>query len=117
MLQVIAIDEAQFFGDLVEFVVHAADVHKKTVYVAGLDGDFQRQRFGRMLDLVPHADSVTKLVSRCAFCNNAALFSLRISAEQGQDLVGGTDKYRPACRSHYIQYSKLVAPSSPSGKQ
>jgi hypothetical protein len=46
--QVIAIDEAQFFGDLVEFCAAAADEEAKHVIVAGLDGDFQRRRFGQV---------------------------------------------------------------------
>ena len=45
--QVFAIDEAQFFGDLLEFCVRAADTEGKLVLVAGLDGDFRRQRFGQ----------------------------------------------------------------------
>ena len=45
--QVFAIDEAQFFGDLLEFCVRAADTDGKLVLVAGLDGDFRRQRFGQ----------------------------------------------------------------------
>ena len=45
--QVLAIDEAQFFSDLLEFCVHAADADGKLVLVAGLDGDFRRQRFGQ----------------------------------------------------------------------
>lgn len=47
-VQVIAIDEAQFFGDLVEFCAAAADDDAKHVIVAGLDGDFQRRRFGQV---------------------------------------------------------------------
>jgi len=44
---VFAIDEAQFFGDLLEFCIRAADTEGKLVLVAGLDGDFRRQRFGQ----------------------------------------------------------------------
>ena len=45
---VIAIDEAQFLPDLLPFCMHAADVENKHVLVAGLDGDFKRQRFGQV---------------------------------------------------------------------
>lgn len=45
--QVFAIDEAQFFTDLTDFCVQAADRDGKLVLVAGLDGDFRRQRFGQ----------------------------------------------------------------------
>ena len=47
-VQVIAIDEAQFFPDLLEFCTEASDLDNKQVLVAGLDGDFQRQRFGQV---------------------------------------------------------------------
>ena len=45
---VIAIDEAQFLPDLLQFCAHAADVDHKHILVAGLDGDFRRQRFGQV---------------------------------------------------------------------
>lgn len=47
-IQVIAIDEAQFFPDLLEFCTEASDHDNKHIVVAGLDGDFQRQRFGQV---------------------------------------------------------------------
>ena len=46
-LQVLAVDEGQFFGDLAAFCAHAADVDGKHVLVAGLDGDFRRERCAR----------------------------------------------------------------------
>ena len=45
---VIAIDEAQFLPDLLQFCSQAADVDRKQILVAGLDGDFRRQRFGQV---------------------------------------------------------------------
>ena len=65
---VIAIDEAQFFPDLKMFCSIAADQDTKRVVLAGLDGDFMRRKFGQVLDVVPMADSVTKLTSICRFC-------------------------------------------------
>lgn len=99
--EVIAIDEAQFFPDLLDFCCEAADLNHKHVYVAGLDGDYQRQTFGRIMDLVPHADSFTKLKGCCAFCSAESLFSLRVVADTRQELVGGGEVYKPVCRYHY----------------
>lgn len=45
--EVIAIDEAQFFPDLLQFCAQAADYERKQVVVAGLDGDFKRNSFGQ----------------------------------------------------------------------
>ncbi|CAL8470270.1 g9812 [Coccomyxa elongata] len=104
---VFAIDEAQFLPDLLEFCTTAADVDRKHIVVAGLDGDFKRQRFGQVLDIVSVADSVTKLAGKCAYCDKQALFSLRIAADERQALVGGADKYAPVCRHHYVSLNNV----------
>jgi len=49
-IDVFAIDEAQFFPDLLAFCSAAADNHSKHLLLAGLDGDFRRQRFGQVRD-------------------------------------------------------------------
>ena len=61
----------------------------------------------QVLDLVPLADSVTKLGGSCAYCSNRALFSLRIAADERQALVGGADKYAPVCRRHYTELNEI----------
>ena len=53
--EVIAIDEAQFFPDLMQFCAQAADHEAKQVLVAGLDGDFKRARFGQVCGLLQSA--------------------------------------------------------------
>ena len=75
---------------------------KKKVYIAGLDGDFQRKKFGQMLDLIPLCDTVTKLTSLCNICKNGNLgiFSKRITNETEQTVIG-SDNYIPVCRSCY----------------
>lgn len=57
----------------------------------------------QVADLLPVADTVTKLASTCNFCGNAARFSLRIAADERQEVVGGAEKYAPVCRRHYIE--------------
>ncbi|EFJ41754.1 hypothetical protein VOLCADRAFT_84037 [Volvox carteri f. nagariensis] len=100
-VDVVAVDEAQFIDDLVESVLHTAERDGKVVIVAGLNGDFRRQRFGQLLELVPLADRVDKLEGRCSFCNKPSHFTLRIAASTRQALVGGTESYAPVCRRHY----------------
>lgn len=104
----IGIDEAQFFGDLYEFCREAADKEGKTVIVAGLDGDFMRRRFGSVLDLIPIADTVTKLTSRCEVCGKRALFTMRKTEEKVTELIGGAEVYMPVCRSHYVKNGQGV---------
>ena len=60
-----------------------------------------------MLDLVPLANKVEKLAGRCSHCSEPGLFSMRVAADSRQELVGGSDKYVPACRYHYKMFSRL----------
>jgi thymidine kinase len=98
---VILINEGQFFDDLYE-VVNSMLTHGKKVYVAGLDGDFQRQKFGQILDLIPLCDNVVKLKSLCGKCKNGTLgiFSKRLTNESEQTVIG-FDNYMPVCRNCY----------------
>ena len=98
---VILINEGQFFPDLEEFVEKMLE-HKKKIYVCGLDGDFQRKKFGQILNLIPLCDKVTKLTSLCSLCKNGTpgIFSKRITFEKEQTVVG-SDNYIPVCRSCY----------------
>jgi thymidine kinase len=98
---VILINEGQFFPDLEEFVKTVLS-HDKKVYVCGLDGDFERKKFGQILDLIPICDKVTKLTSLCSLCKNGTpgIFSKRITCEKEQTVVG-SDNYIPVCRNCY----------------
>ena len=99
--EVILINEGQFFPDLEEFVKNLLANDKK-VYVCGLDGDFERKKFGQILNLIPLCDKVTKLTSLCSICKNGApgIFSNRITLETEQTVVG-SDNYIPVCRKCY----------------
>jgi len=98
--QVILIDEAQFFEDLIE-IRELVDTHQKHIFVFGLDGDFKRNKFGHILDLIPFCDSVEKLTANCNGCNNKAIFSRRIIKSEQQVLVGSNESYQPMCRKCY----------------
>ena len=101
---VILINEGQFFQDLYDVVVDML-LHNKKVYVCGLDGDFERKKFGQILDLIPLCDKVTKLSSLCSLCKNGTpgIFSMRLTKEKQQTLVG-SDNYIPVCRKCYEQH-------------
>ena len=100
---VILINEGQFFDDLYEVVVDMLDNNKK-IYVCGLDGDFKRNKFGKILELIPLCDKVTKLTSLCGICKNGTpgIFSMRLTKETEQTLVG-SDNYIPVCRKCYTE--------------
>ena len=59
---------------------------------------------GDVLDLVSLADSVEKFSADCRFCSNSAIFTLRTVEETRVEVVGGADKYAPACRNCYVTY-------------
>ena len=101
--ELIVIEEAQFFPDLYEFVVNAADVDNKTLVVAGLDGDYKKNPFGDILRLIPHAENVTKLEALCLKCGDGtpAHFTKRIIENDNQTLVGSTESYIAVCRKHF----------------
>lgn len=98
---VILINEGQFFTDLYDVVLDMIK-HNKTVYICGLDGDFERKKFGTILDLIPYCDKVTKFTSLCSLCKDGTLgiFSMRLTKEKEQTVVGSTN-YIPVCRRCY----------------
>jgi thymidine kinase len=98
---VILINEGQFFSDLEQFVKKMLE-NGKQIYVCGLDGDFERKKFGYILDLIPLCDKVTKLTSLCGLCKNGTtgIFSKRITFEKEQTIIG-SDNYIPVCRNCY----------------
>ncbi|KAG8642147.1 hypothetical protein MANES_12G062301v8 [Manihot esculenta] len=102
LIDVICIDEAQFFDDLYDFCCKAADHDEKTIIVAGLDGDYLRRSFGSVLDIIPPADTITKLTARSELCGKRAFFTLRKTVGTQTELIGGSDVYMPVCRQHYI---------------
>jgi len=107
---VIGIDEGQFFPDIVPWCEDMAN-RGKVVVVAALDGTFQRKAFCDILELVPLAEKVTKLVAVCMVCFKDAAFSKRITAEDSVEVIGGADKYMAVCRGCY--YSKVKVAASP----
>jgi len=102
---VILINEGQFFEDLVSFVRCAVEEFHKIVYVCGLDGDFKRNPFQNMMELIPLADEVTKKKSICKSCENGtrAIFSHRISNEIEVKVIGSSN-YIPVCRGCYMSF-------------
>ena len=102
---VIAVDEAQFFEHLTQFVLRCnEECPRAIVVIAGLDGDYLRRPFGEILQCIPLADEVTKLNAMCNVCKNGipAIFTKKLDISN-TDLVtvGGKDKFISVCRSHY----------------
>ena len=73
----IIIEEAQFFKDLLLFVIDHVEIKGKNVIVVGLDGDSNRENFGDIHKLIPLCDDIVKLKAYCSICRNGvrAIFS------------------------------------------
>jgi thymidine kinase len=97
-VDVVAIDEAQFFDDgLVEVCSRLADSGVRVI-VAGLDMDYLGKPFGPMPALMATAEYVTKVHAICVRCGAPANHSHRIAAGESLVLLGETDSYEPLCR-------------------
>jgi len=99
---VIGIDEAQFFDDLYDFVINA-EKHNKIIIIAGLDGDYNRKKFGQILDCIPLCDTVEKLTAMDMVDKDGTpgIFTKRIVNDDGQVLVGSSDYYVAVSRKNY----------------
>jgi thymidine kinase len=97
-VDVVGIDEAQFFDEGITDVCITLANKGVRVIVAGLDMDFQGKPFGQMPQLLAIADYITKLHAICVKCGNIAHISYRTVATGGQVLLGEKDKYEARCR-------------------
>ena len=111
---IIGIDEAQFFKDLKKFVLNMAEVHGKRVILCGLSGNFKREIFGEVMELIPLCDRVTKLSSCCKRCARKKMikeahfsYLFFTGSEENDVVVGGSETYIPVCRECFLELSSL----------
>ena len=106
---IILIDEGQFFDDLYIFCKNIVDNFKKIIYIFGLSGDTNREKFGQILDIIPICDNITHLKSICNICSHInAPFTLRKTNNKDQLLVGGSDEYMAVCRVCWLSNNKRI---------
>ena len=97
-VDVVGIDEAQFFDhSLVEVCRQLADSGVRVI-IAGLDMDFAGKPFGPMPQLMATAEYVTKVHAICVRCGNLAHHSHRLSDDDKLVMLGEKDAYEPICR-------------------
>src|SRR6201985_2165454 len=94
-VDVVGIDEAQFFDDQLPEVCDQLALKGIRVIIAGLDMDYTGKPFGQMPNLLAKADYVTKLHAICVKCGNIANYSFRKKALAQQILLGEKDVYEP----------------------
>ncbi len=97
-VDVVAVDEAQFFDERVIDVVERLADEGRRVIVAGLDTDYRGRPFEPMPSLVAVAEYVTKLLAICMECGNPANRSQRRTGGADQVEVGAQERYVAVCR-------------------
>lgn len=101
-VDVVCINEAQFFDDLKEYVTSWVEKYNKHVIVSGLDGDYKRQKIGNILDLIPISDECNKIRAICTNCSKKCLapFTLRTHSDiEMQIVIGSKESYQAVCRT------------------
>ncbi|MFT6151690.1 MAG: thymidine kinase [Flavobacteriales bacterium] len=97
-VEVIGIDEAQFFDEgLVNVCIQLANKGSRVI-IAGLDMDFSGKPFGVMPKLMAVSEYVTKVHAICVKCGSLAQFSHRKNLDEKIVMLGETDSYEPLCR-------------------
>lgn len=105
-IEVVGIDEAQFFDAELPYVCEKLAAGGTRVIVAGLDMDFLAKPFGPMPQLLARAEYVTKVHAICVVCGNLASYSFRKTKNDETVLLGEKDHYEPRCRNCYNEGMK-----------
>ncbi|MDX8047734.1 thymidine kinase [Gracilibacillus sp. S3-1-1] len=106
-MDLIGIDEVQFFDDEIIHVVSELADRGHRVVLAGLDTDFRGEPFGPMPELLSISEFVTKLNAVCPVCGSPASRTQRLingspaSYDDPVILVGAKESYEPRCRHHH----------------
>ena len=102
-VDVVGIDEAQFFDDGLVAVCNQLANSGVRVIVAGLDMDFKGIPFGPMPGVMACAEYVTKVHAICMKCGELAYHSHRMTEQKELVLLGELDEYEPLCRACFNQ--------------
>ncbi len=100
-VEVVGIDEAQFFDDGLVEVCNTLANRGVRVVVAGLDMDFRGMPFGPMPGLMAIAEYVSKVHAICVRCGDLAHYTHRLSTSEKLIVLGETEEYEPLCRACY----------------
>ncbi len=115
-VQVVGIDEAQFFDEgLVQLANDLADAGVRVI-VAGLDQDFRRHPFGPMPGLLATAEYVDKVHAICVRCGAPAHYSQRTAGGAEQVQVGDTESYEARCRRCFDEFKPAAKAGDPSAQ-
>lgn len=108
-VDVVGIDEAQFFDEGLPSVCRQLADRGLRVIVAGLDMDYLGKPFGPIPQMLAVAEYVTKVHAICIRCGNLANFSHRTVSNDSRILLGEQESYVPLCRTCFNQESGITA--------
>ncbi len=97
-VEVVGIDEAQFFDEQIVSVCNTLAQNGTRVIVAGLDMDYLGNPFGPIPSLLAIAEYVTKVHAICVECGNLAQYSYRKTHNKKLIMLGEKESYAPLCR-------------------
>ncbi len=100
-VNVVGIDEAQFFDAELPDIAQKLALRGLRIIIAGLDMDYRGRPFGPMPQLLAVAEYITKVHAICPHCGNLATHSYRLTNEKDTVLLGEKDRYEPRCRTCY----------------
>ena len=106
-VEVVGIDEAQFFDDTIVDVVQTLANRGIRVIIAGLDTDFLGKPFGPMPALMAIAEDIQKVHAICVRCGSPANHSHRLVANDALVVLGEKNEYEPLCRHCYNEAIKV----------
>ncbi len=108
-VDVIGIDEAQFFDDQLPYVCETLANNGTRVIIAGLDMDYLGKPFGPMPMLLAIADYITKVHAICMNCGDLANHSFRTTRGEELIILGEKESYIPLCRSCFVKNMRNVS--------
>jgi thymidine kinase len=108
-VEVVGVDEAQFFDDGIVSVCEALANNGVRVIVTGLDMDYLGKPFGPVPQLMAIAEYVTKVHAVCMKCGSLANHSFRTVPNSARIVLGEQDSYMPLCRKCFVEESQAAA--------
>lgn len=100
---VICIDELQFYPDAYEMIIEYLKRNYRII-CSCLNGNFKQEPFPSISMLIPYATNIIQLTSICNSCScDTAVLSIRLSKDDTEIKIGGSDEYVPMCTKCYIK--------------
>lgn len=98
------IDEAQFFENLLTWLLYFIKTHNKHIIISGLDYDYKKQPFGQINEAKYYATYVYQLKGKCNDCNNDSIYTYR-KVKSDELILIGSNEYIPVCNDCWNKYS------------